>query len=104
MIDLFDLLAFPGALKSLLQHYNSKASVLQHSAFLMIQLSHSNMIIGKTIPLPAWIFVSKVISLLLPKSKHLLILWLQSPSAVILEPKKLKSVSVSIVSPLFEMK
>ena len=109
-IDWFDLLAFQGTLKSLLQHHNSKASILWHSAFFMVQLSHPYMTTGKTIALTRWIFVSKVMSLLfnmlsslviafLPRSKHLLIAWLKSLSAVILEPKKIKSVTVSNVSP-----
>ena len=107
-IDWFDLLAVQGTLKSLLQHHNSKASILQHLAFFMVQLSHPYMTTGKTIALTRWTFVCKVMSLLfntlsrlviafLPRSKHLLISWLQSPSAVILEPKKIKSVTVSIV-------
>ena len=97
-IDWLDLLAIQGTLKSLLQHHSSKASVLQHLAFFLVQLSHPYMTTGKTIALTRWTFVSKVISLLcktlsrlviafLPRSKCLLILWLQSPSAVILEPK-----------------
>ena len=105
-----DLLAVQGALKSLLQHYSSKASILWCSAFFMVQLSHPYMTTGKTIALTLWTFVSQVIYLLfnmlsrliiafLPRSKHVLILWIQSPSAVILEPKKIKSVTVSIVSP-----
>ena len=105
-----DLLAVQGTLKSLLQHHISKASILQHSAFFMVQLSHPYMIIGKTIAFTRWAFVGKIMSLLfnmlsklvttfLPRSKRLLISWLQSPSAVILEPKKIKSVSVSTVSP-----
>ena len=105
-----DLLAVQGTLKSLLHHHNSKASVLQHSGFFIVQHSHLNMTTGKTIALTRWTFVSKGMSLLfnmlsrwvidlLPRSKHLLISWLQSPSAVILEPKKIKSVTVSIVSP-----
>ena len=109
-IDWFDFLAVQGTLKTLLQHYSSKASVLRCSAFFTVQLSHPHMITGKTIALTRWTFVGKVISLLfnmlsrfviafLPKSKCLLISWLQSPSAVILEPKKIKSVTVSIVSP-----
>ena len=109
-IDWFDLLAVQGTLKSLLQHHSSKASVLQCSAFFIVQLSHPYMTAGKTIALTKWTFVSKVMSLLfnmlsnlvivfLPRSKHLLISWLQSPSAVILEPKNIKSVTVSIVSP-----
>ena len=109
-IDLFDLLAVQGTLKSLLQHHSSKASILQHSAFFMVQLSHLFMTTGKTIALTIQTFVSKVISLLfntlprffrvfLPRSKHLLLSWLQSPSAVIWEPKKTKSITISIVSP-----
>ena len=107
--DWFDL-AIQGTLKSLLQHHSSKASILQRSAFFIIQLSHPYMTTGKTIALTGRTFFGKVMSLLLnmlsrlviaflPKSKHLLISWLQSPSAVILEPKKIKSVTVSIVSP-----
>ena len=100
-IDRLDLLAVQGTLKSLLQHHSSKSSILQHSAFFMVQLSHPYMTTGKTIALTIWSFVSKVISLLfnmvsrfviafLPRSKHCLISWLQSPSAVILEPSKYK--------------
>ena len=114
-IDWFDLLAAQGTLKSLLQHHISKASILWHSAFFMVQLSHSQMTTGKTIALTRQAFVSKVTSLLfnmlsrlviafLPMSKHLLISWLQAPSAVILELKKIKSVTISIVSHLFAMK
>ena len=109
-IDWLDLLAVQGTLKSLFQHHSSKASVLQRSAFFMAQLSDPYMTTRKTIALKIQTFVSKVMFLLfntlsrlvktlLPKSKHLLISWLQSPSAVILEPKKMKSVTVSIVSP-----
>ena len=110
-IDWLDLLAVQGTLKSLLQHHGSKPSILQHSAFFMVQLSHPYMTTSrKTIALTRWTFVSKVMSLLfnmlsrfviafLPRSKHLLTSWLQSPSAVILEPKKLKSFTVSIISP-----
>ena len=105
-----DLLAGQGTLKSLLQHHSSKASTLQCSAFFIVQLSHPYMTTGKTIALTKWTLVGKVMSLLfnmlsrlvktfLPRSKHLLISWLQSPSAVILEPKKIKSLAVSIVSP-----
>ena len=105
-IDWFYLLAVQGTLKSLLQHHNLKASILWWSTFFMIQCSHPYMTTGKIIALTIWTFVSKVISLLfnmlsrfviafLPKSKRLLISWLQSPSAVILEPKKIKSVTVS---------
>ena len=96
--------------KSLLQHHSSKPSILQCSAFFIVQLSHPYMTIGKTIALTRWTFVGKIMCLLfnmlsrlvidfLPRSKRLLISWLQSPSAVILEPKKIKSVNVSIVSP-----
>ena len=103
----FDLLAVQGTLKSLLQHHNSKASILQLSAFLMVQLSHLYMTTGKTIALTIQTFVSKVMSLLfnmlsrlvitfLPRSKRLLISWLQSPTAVILEPPKIKSDTVSL--------
>ena len=109
-IDWFDLLAVQGTLKSLLQHHSSKASILWCSAFFIVQLSHPYMTNGKTIALTRQTFVSKVIPLLfnmlsrlviafLPKSKRLLISCLQSPSAVILEPKKRKSVTVSIASP-----
>ena len=98
-MDWLDLLAFQGTLKSLLQHHNSKASILQHSAFFTVQLSHPYVTTGKTIALIRWTFVDKVISLLLnmlsrlvitflPRSKGLLISWLQSPSAVILSPEK----------------
>ena len=112
--DRFDLLAVQGALKHLLQHHGSRASVLQHSAFFMVQLSHPYMTTGKTIALTRQTFVGKVMSLLfnmlsklvitfLPRSMRLLISWLQSTSAVILEPLKIKS--LSIVSPiLFAMK
>ena len=96
-----DLLAVQGTLKSLLQHHSSKASILQHSAFFIVQLSHPYMTIGKTIVLTRWTFVGKVMSQLfnilsslvitfLPKRKRLLISWLQSPSAMILEPPKIK--------------
>ena len=105
-----DLLAVQGTLKNLLQHHSSKASVLRCSAFFTVQLSHPCMTTGKTIALTRQAFVDKVMSLLfnmlsrlviafLPRSKCLLISWLQSPSAVILEPPKIKSVTVSIVSP-----
>ena len=100
-MDRLDLLAVQGTLKSLLQHHSSKASILLHSAFFLVQLSHSYMTTGKTIALVRWTFVGIVRSLLLnmlsrlvitflPRSKHLLISWLQSPSAVILEPSKNK--------------
>uniref|UniRef100_A0AC11EPM8 Uncharacterized protein n=1 Tax=Ovis aries TaxID=9940 RepID=A0AC11EPM8_SHEEP len=101
-----DLLAVQGTLKSLLQHHSSKALILQRSAFFTVQLSHPYMTTGETIALTRRTFVGKVMSLLLnilsrlvisflPRSKHLLISWLQSPSAVILEPKKIKSDTVS---------
>ena len=99
-IDWFDLLAVQETLKSLLQYHSSKASILQHSAFFMIQLSHLYMTTGKTTALTIWTLVSKVIRLLLNMAvKHLSISWLQSLSAVTLEPKKIKSVTVSFVSP-----
>ena len=109
-MDWLDLLAIQGTLKSFLQHHSSKASILQHSAFLTVQLSHPYMTTGKAIALTRWTFVGKVMSLLfniqsrlvivfLSRSKCLLISWLQSPSAVILEPPKIKSVTVSTVSP-----
>ena len=105
-----DLLAVQGTLKSLLQHHSSKASILQCLTSFMVQLSHPYMTTGKTIALTRRTYVGKVMSLLfnmlsrlviafLPRSKRLLISWLQSPSAVILEPKKIKAVTVSIVSP-----
>ena len=108
-MDWLDLLAVQGTLKSLLQYHSSKASILQRSAFFTVQLSHPYMTTGKTIALTTWTFVGKVMSLLfnmlsrlvitfLPRSKHLLISWLQSPSAVILEPQKIKSVTASYVS------
>ena len=108
-IDWLDLLAVQGTLKSLVQHHSSKASILWHSAFFIVKLSHLYMTTGKTIALTRWTYVGKVMSLLfnmlsrfvidfLPRRKHLLISLLQSPSAVILEPKKIKSVTVSIVS------
>ena len=109
-IDWLDLFAVQGTLKSLLQHHSSKASILWCSAFFMVQLLHPYMTIGKTIALTRQTFVDKVMSLLfnmlsrlviafLPRSKCLFISWLQSPSAVILEPKKTESVTVLIVSP-----
>ena len=109
-IDWFDLPAVQGILKSLLQHHSSKASILWCSAFFIVQLSHPYMTTGKNIALTRWTFVHKVMSQLsdmlsrlvitfLPRSKHLLISWLQSPSAVILEPRKIKSLTVYIVSP-----
>ena len=109
-MDWLDLLAVQGTLKSLLQHHSSKASVLQHSAFFIVQLSHPYMTTGKTIAMTRQTFVGKLMSLFfnmlsrlvidfLPRSKHLLLSWLQSPSAVILEPTNVKSDTVSIVSP-----
>ena len=109
-MDWLDLLAVQGTLKSLLQHHNSKASIFWHSAFLTVQFSHPHMSTGKTIALTRRTFVGKVMSLLfnmlsrwviifLPRSKCLLISWLQSPSAVILKPQKIKSDTVSTVFP-----
>ena len=109
-MDCLDLLAVQGTRKSLLQHHSSKASILRHSAFFTVQLSHPYMTTGKTIALTRWTFVRKVMSLLLnilsrlvitclQRNKHLLISWLQSPSAVILEPPKIKSATVSTASP-----
>ena len=109
-MDWLDLLAVQGTLRSLLQHHSSKASILWHSAFFTVQLSHPYMTTGKTIALIRRTFVGKVMSLLLnmlsrlviaflPRSKHLLISWLQSPSVVILEPPKIKSDTVSNVVP-----
>ena len=109
-MDRLNLLAVQGTIKSLLQHHSSKASILQRSPFFIVQLSHPYMTTGKTIALTRWTFVGKVMSLLLnmlarlvitflPRSKRLLISWLQSPSAVILEPKNMKSDTVSTVSP-----
>ena len=105
-----DLLAVQKTLKSLLQHHSSKASILSHSAFFIVQLSHPYMTTGKTIALTRWTFTDKVMPLLfnmlsrlvitfLPRSRCLLISWLQSPSAVILEPRKIKSATVYTVSP-----
>ena len=109
-MDWLDLLVVQGTLKSLLQHHSSKTSILRSSAFFIVQLSHPYMSTGKTIALTSRTSVDKVTSLLfkmlsrlvitfLPRSKRLLISWLQSPSAVILEPRKIKSATVSIVSP-----
>ena len=109
-MDWLDLLAVQGTLKSLLQHHSSKASIIWYSVFFVVQLSQPYMTTGKTIALTRWTFVGKVMSLLfnvlsrlviafLPRSKRLLISWLQSPSAVILEQEKIKSLTVSIVSP-----
>ena len=108
-MDWLDLHAVQGTLKSLFQHYSSKTSILQHSAFFIVQLSHPYMTTGKTIALTRWTFVNKVMSLLfnmlsrlvitfLPRSKHLLISWLHSQPAVMLEPPKIKSATVSTVS------
>ena len=113
-MDWLDLLAVQGTLKSLLQHHNSKGSILLPSAFFTVQLSHPYMTTGKTIALTRRTFVGKVMSLLfnmlsrlaitfLPRSKRLLISWLQSPSAVTLEPKKIKSDTAPTVSHLFPM-
>ena len=109
-MDWLDVLAVQGTLKSLLQHHSSKASILQCSAFFTVQLSYPYMTTGKTIALTRWTFDGKVMSLLfnmlsrsvitfLPRNKYLLISWLQSPSAVIVEPQKTKSATVSTVSP-----
>ena len=109
-MDWLDLLAAQGTLKSLLQHHSSKAPILRHSAFFRVQISHPYMTTGKTITLTGRTFVGKVMSLLfkmlsrlvvtfLPSSKHLLISWLQPISTVILEPPKIKSATVSTVSP-----
>ena len=124
-MDWLDLLLVQGTLKSLLQHHSSKASILQCSAFFIVQLLHPYMTTGKTIALTRWTFVGKAMSLLfnmlsrlviafLPRSKRLLISWLQSPSAVILEPKKIKPISTEnknrkqklfpLFTPLFPMK
>ena len=111
-INWFDLLAVQGTLKSLLQHHSWKASFFRWSVFFMVQLSYPYTITGKTIALTVWTFVGKVMSLLfttvsrfviafLPRSKCLLISWLQSPSAVILEPKKIKSVTASTFFPFY---
>ena len=109
-MDWLDLLAVQGTLESLLQHHSPKASILWCSAFCIVQLSHPYVTTGKTIALTRWTFIGKVTSLFLnmlsrlvitflPRSKHLPISWLQSPSAVILEPPKIKSAIVSTVSP-----
>ena len=114
-VYLLDLLAVQGTLKSLLQHRSSKASILWRSAFFIVQLSHRYMTTGKTIALTRWTFVDKVKSLLfnmlsrlvitfLPRSKHLLISWLQSPSAVILEPRKISQPLFPLFPHLFAMK
>ena len=109
-MDWFDLLEVQGTLKSLIRHHSSKASILWLSTFFIVQLLYPDMTTGKTIALARWTFVGEVMSLLfnklsrsditfLPRSKHLLISWLQSPSAVILEPPKIKSITVSTVFP-----
>ena len=109
-MEWLDLLAVHGSLKSLLQYHSSKASILPHLAFFTVQISYTYMTTGKTIVLTRWTFVGKVVFLLfnmlsrkviafLPRSKSLLISWLQSPPAVILKPKKIKSLTVSIISP-----
>ena len=114
-MDWLDVLAVQGTLKSLLQHHSSKASILRHSAFFRVQISHLYMTTGKTITLTRQTFVDKVMSLLfnmlsrlvitfLPRSKRLLISWLQSPSAVVLKPRKINSATVSTVSHLFATK
>ena len=113
-MDWLDLLAVQGTHKSLLQHHSPKASILRRSAFFMVQLSHPYMITGKSIALTSWTFAGRVMSLLfnmlsrliivfLPRSKRLSISWLQSLSAVILETKNIKSLTVSIVSPCHEV-
>ena len=109
-MEWLDFLAVQGTLKSLLQHHSSKASILWHSAFFIVQMSHPYMTTGKTIALTRQTFIGNVMSLpfnmlsrlviaFLPRRKHLLISWLESPSAVILEPQKIKSDTVSTVSP-----
>ena len=109
-MEWLDVLAVQGTLRSLLQHHSSKASILRHSAFFIVQLSHPYMTTGKTIALTRQTFLDKVLSLVfhmlsrsvitfLPRSKNLLISWLKSPSTVILEPRKIKSATVSTVSP-----
>ena len=114
-IDWLDLISVEGTLKSLFQHHSSKPSILQCSAFFIVQLSRPYMTTGKIIALTRQTFVGKIMSLLfnmlaklviafLPRIQCLLISWLQSPSGVILEPKKIKSVTVSIVSHLYAMK
>ena len=114
-IDWFDLLAVQGTLKSLLQHHSSKASILQHSAFFIVKLSHPYMTTGKTIALTRWTFFGKVMSLLfnmlsssvitfLLRSKRLLILWLQSPSTEMLEPPQKSQPLFPLFPHLFPMK
>ena len=114
-MDWLDLLAVQGTLKSLLQHHSSKASILWHSASFIVQLSHPNMTTGKTVVLTRWTFVVEIMSLLfnmlsrlviafLPRSKHLLISWLQSSSAVVLDPKKISPSLFPLFPHLFAMK
>ena len=114
-MDCLDFLAVQVTLKSLLQHHSSKAAILQHSAFFIVQLSHPYMTTGKTIALTTWTFVGKLMSLLcnmlsrlaiafLTRIKHLLISWLQSPSAVVLEPPKIKSSTFRLFPHAFAMK
>ena len=114
-MDWLDLLAVQGTLKSLLQHHSSKASILWHSAFFVVQFSYPHTTTGKTIAFTKWTFVGKVMSLLfnmlsrlvitfIPRSKHPLIPWLQSPSVVILEPRKIKSLIASLFPQIFAMK
>ena len=114
-MDWLDLLAVQGTLKSLLQHHSSQASILQHSPLFIVQLSHPYMTTGKTMALTRWTFVGKVMSLLfnmlsrlviafLPRSKHLLISWLQSPTTVILEPPKIGLTLFPLFPYLFPMK
>ena len=109
-IDRYHLLAVQGTLKSLLQNHSSKVSILRCSAFFIVQLSHPYLTTGKTKALTRWTYVTKIMSLLfnmlsrlvvtlLPRSKHFSVSWLQSPSAVILDPPKIKPVTVSTVSP-----
>ena len=113
-MDWLDLLAVQGTFKSLLQHHSSKASILQCSAFFTVQVSHPYVTTGKTIALTRWTFVGKVLSVLfnmlskvvitfLPRTKRLLISWLQSPSAMILEPRKVKSVLFPLLSTRFSV-
>ena len=114
-IDWFDLLSIQGTLESLFQHCSSKALILWHSAFFMVQFSYPYMTSGKTVALTRWTYAGKVMSLLfnmlsrlviafLPRSKRLLISWLQSPFAVIFEPPKIKSLTVSLLPHLFAKK
>uniref|UniRef100_A0AC11D634 Uncharacterized protein n=1 Tax=Ovis aries TaxID=9940 RepID=A0AC11D634_SHEEP len=111
-MDWLDLLVVQGTLRSLLQHHSSKSSILWHSTFFVVQHSHPYMTTGKTTALTIWTFVGKVMSLLcnrlsrfviafLPRSKRLLISWLQLPSAMILEPKKIKSITLIALFPIY---